>query len=108
MDETAPIFYAATGVTFIARRSVERWPPVEDTRVFDRRLCQQRRNRVSAAGAVADKESSGIQPPGDSVPAPTAVEFHYAQSDSFVALLKQLAASLLVTTYQANKLLVLR
>jgi uncharacterized protein (TIGR03032 family) len=42
------------------------------------------------------------------VPAPTAVEFHYTQSDSFVALLKQLAASLLVTTYQANKLLVVR
>jgi uncharacterized protein (TIGR03032 family) len=36
------------------------------------------------------------------------VEFHYTQSDSFVALLKQLAASLLVTTYQANKLLVVR
>jgi len=40
--------------------------------------------------------------------APTAVEFHYAQTDSFVALLQQLGVSLLVTTYQANKLLVVR
>jgi uncharacterized protein (TIGR03032 family) len=41
-------------------------------------------------------------------PAPTAVEFHYTQTDSFVALLQQLGASLLVSTYQANKLLVVR
>jgi uncharacterized protein (TIGR03032 family) len=40
--------------------------------------------------------------------APTAVEFHYTQSDSFVALLHQLGAALLVSTYQANKLLVVR
>ncbi len=40
--------------------------------------------------------------------APTAVEFHYTQTDSFVALLHQLGASLLVSTYQANKLLVVR
>src|SRR5207302_9038082 len=89
-------------------RALELQQTVEDPRVFDRRLCQQRRNRMSAACAVAEKESSGIHPPGDSVPAPTAVEFHYTQSDSFVALLKQLGVSLLVTTYQANKLLVVR
>jgi hypothetical protein len=40
--------------------------------------------------------------------APTAVEFHYTQTDSFVALLHQLGASLLVSTYQANKVLVIR
>ncbi len=40
--------------------------------------------------------------------APEAVEFHYAQSESFVALLHSLGASLLVSTYQANKLLVVR
>src|SRR5262245_60673806 len=40
--------------------------------------------------------------------APTAVEFRYAQSKSFVALLHSLGASLLVSTYQANKLLVVR
>src|SRR3954467_8697895 len=42
------------------------------------------------------------------VAAPTAVEFHYTQTESFVALLQQLGASLLVSTYQANKLLVVR
>ena len=41
-------------------------------------------------------------------PAPAAVEFLYAQSESFVALLRQLGASLLVSTYQANKLLAVR
>jgi len=40
--------------------------------------------------------------------APAAVEFHYTQTESFVALLQELGASLLVTTYQANKLLVVR
>src|SRR5947207_2226502 len=39
---------------------------------------------------------------------PEPVSFVYAQSDSFAPLLKQLGISLLVTTYQANKLLVLR
>lgn len=36
------------------------------------------------------------------------VAFHYTQTDSFVSLLRQLGASLLVSTYQANKLLVAR
>ena len=39
---------------------------------------------------------------------PAPVAFHYTQTDSFVALLQQLGASLLVSTYQANKLLVVR
>jgi uncharacterized protein (TIGR03032 family) len=39
---------------------------------------------------------------------PTAVEFRYQQTDNFAPLLQQLKASLLVTTYQANKLLVVR
>ena len=37
-----------------------------------------------------------------------AAEFHYTQTESFVALLHELRASLLVSTYQANKLLVVR
>jgi uncharacterized protein (TIGR03032 family) len=46
---------------------------------------------------------------GGSRPAPPApVEFHYSQSDSFVTLLRELGASLLVSTYQANKLLAVR
>src|SRR5262245_55608333 len=40
--------------------------------------------------------------------APTAVEFHYTQTDTFADLLRQLNVTLLVTTYQANKLLVVR
>jgi len=39
---------------------------------------------------------------------PPPVEFRYTQSDSFVALLRELGASLLVSTYQANKLLAVR
>src|ERR1700732_4531018 len=45
-------------------------------------------------------------PPAAPETAPTAVAFHYTQTDRFVALLHQLGASLLVSTYQANKLLV--
>lgn len=53
----------------------------------------------------------GSLPPGmatAAADAPAAVTFHFTQSDSFAPLLKQLGVSLLVTTYQANKLLVLR
>lgn len=50
--------------------------------------------------------SSAIPVPA--VHVPQAVAFHYTQTDSFVALLQQLGASLLVSTYQANKLLVAR
>ena len=39
---------------------------------------------------------------------PPPVEFHYTQTESFVVLLHQLRASLLVSTYQANKLLAVR
>src|SRR6187549_259802 len=39
---------------------------------------------------------------------PPAVEFHYGQSESFVSLLEQLNSTLLVSTYQANKLLAVR
>jgi hypothetical protein len=57
-----------------------------------------------------------ISPPGPggagSRPAvaatPAAVEFRYTQTESFVGLLARLGASLVVSTYQANKLLVAR
>jgi uncharacterized protein (TIGR03032 family) len=39
---------------------------------------------------------------------PAPMEFRFSQSDSFVALLQQLGATLLVSTYQANKLLTVR
>src|SRR5256714_13786945 len=44
----------------------------------------------------------------DGLAAPAAAEFHYTQTENFVALLYELGAALLVSTYQANKLLVVR
>jgi hypothetical protein len=42
-----------------------------------------------------EDETTPSAPPA----APTAVEFRYTQTESFVALLNQLGASLLVSTY---------
>lgn len=53
-----------------------------------------------------DAQASPDSPPPPQPPAPVA--FHYVQTESFVALLHQLGASLLVSTYQANKLLAVR
>jgi uncharacterized protein (TIGR03032 family) len=56
----------------------------------------------------------GASPPGTvgvaarPATSPTAVEFRYTQTDNFAALLHELGASLVITTYQANKLLVAR
>ena len=58
---------------------------------------------MSVESAVASPERTL---PATSPPAPVA--FHFTQTDSFVTLLQQLGASLLITTYQANKLLVAR
>ena len=57
---------------------------------------------------MSDVRSVPRAAPAAAPVAPAAVEFRYTQSDSFPALLRQLSASLLVTTYQANKLLVAR
>ena len=62
---------------------------------------------MTAIAVAPNGSVTSNQPP--TAPAPPApVAFHYTQSDSFVALLHQLQASLLVSTYQANKLLVVR
>ena len=58
--------------------------------------------------AIATLPLNQPHPDGCAEATPAPVEFHYAQTDSFVTLLHQLRASLLVTTYQANKLLVVR
>src|SRR5438445_571425 len=63
---------------------------------------------MSAVGTIARMEAGSHGRPTAPEAAPTAVEFHYTQSDSFTDLLRQLGASLLVSTYQANKLLVAR
>jgi uncharacterized protein (TIGR03032 family) len=58
------------------------------------------------AGAVLNQHAeaglSARRPP------PSPVEFHYTQDESFVEVLQQLGASLVVSTYQANKLLAVR
>src|SRR5262245_7844972 len=63
---------------------------------------------ATIACPVLQKAPSGNGTPAVPLPALSTVPFHYTQTDSFVALLRQLNASLLVTTYQANKLLVVR
>ncbi|HQU44581.1 MAG TPA: TIGR03032 family protein [Pirellulales bacterium] len=62
----------------------------------------------TASTLLPPHDATRDRTPTTTATASTAVEFHYSQSDNFVALLKQLNASLLVTTYQANKLLVVR
>jgi uncharacterized protein (TIGR03032 family) len=52
----------------------------------------------------ASLQNPGAPPPGT----PAAVEFHYTQTESFAPLLQELRVSLLVSTYQANKLLIVR
>ncbi|HVX13046.1 MAG TPA: TIGR03032 family protein [Pirellulales bacterium] len=63
---------------------------------------------MSAPSILPPPNANTGAAPAAAEPATTAVEFHYSQTDSFVALLQQLSASLVVTTYQANKLLVVR
>src|SRR5262245_6062156 len=61
-----------------------------------------------SAITVAPQELVTSNPPPSPPAPPPPVAFYYTQTDSFVALMLQLQASLLVTTYQANKLLVVR
>jgi uncharacterized protein (TIGR03032 family) len=63
---------------------------------------------MSAVVAMPPVRPGDLSIPGVSPAASIAVAFHYTQTDSFVALLQQLGASLLISTYQANKLLVAR
>lgn len=57
--------------------------------------------------ALATKPVSPIDAAALQTP-PAAVAFHYKQTDGFVALLHELHAALLISTYQANKLLAAR
>jgi uncharacterized protein (TIGR03032 family) len=63
---------------------------------------------MSAVTAVPPVKPGDQSTPSASPAAPVAVEFRYTQTDRFPALLQQLGASLLVSTYQANKLLAVR
>jgi uncharacterized protein (TIGR03032 family) len=63
---------------------------------------------MSAVVAVSPVKPGDHGTPSVSLAAPAAVEFRYTQTDSFVELLHRLGASLLVSTYQANKFLAVR
>ena len=63
---------------------------------------------MSTIAAVPPVKPGDQGTPSASPAAPAAVEFRYTQTDSFVELLHRLGASLLVSTYQANKLLAVR
>src|SRR3954452_21679311 len=63
---------------------------------------------MSAVVTIPPVKRGDNPAPSASPAAPAAVEFRYTQTDGFTALLQQLGASLLITTYQANKLLVAR
>src|SRR3954451_14626855 len=61
---------------------------------------------MSAVIAVPPLKLGNNTTAGASPAAPASVEFRYTQTERFVAVLHELGASLLVSTYQANKLLV--
>src|SRR5262245_18310924 len=61
---------------------------------------------MSTAVSIPPAKPGDQGPPG-AAPA-AAVAFRYSQTDSFVEVLHRLGASLLVSTYQANKLLAVR
>jgi uncharacterized protein (TIGR03032 family) len=63
---------------------------------------------MSTIAAVPSVKPGDQGTPSASPAAPAAVEFRYTQTDRFVELLHELGASLLVSTYQANKLLAVR
>ena len=62
---------------------------------------------MSSLAGAAIEQFPATEPPASRLP-PAPVEFRYTQSESFVDLLGELRASLLVSTYQANKLLAVR
>jgi len=71
-------------------------------------LLEQSRSAERVSGPAGSQAELGNQECSQNRMPPAPVAFHYTQTDSFVALLHQLGASLLVSTYQANKLLAVR
>ena len=63
-----------------------------------------KRSTTTATAEKSEESSVRLISP----PPPAPVEFHYTQDEDFVAVLRKLGASLVITTYQANKLLVAR
>jgi uncharacterized protein (TIGR03032 family) len=78
---------------------------------FEWRRCtslfgNEREHVMSAPSSPSVQKSGSADAP--TPPRTSAVEFHYTQTESFVEVLQELGSSLLVSTYQANKLLVAR
>jgi uncharacterized protein (TIGR03032 family) len=63
---------------------------------------------MSIAVSIPPEKPEVQGTPGTTPVAPAPVEFRYIQTDGFVEVLQRLGASLLVSTYQANKLLAVR
>ena len=63
---------------------------------------------MSALTVPPRRNGPGVAAAGTPPARPAPVAFHYSQSDSFAAVLAELGSSLLISTYQANKLLVAR
>jgi uncharacterized protein (TIGR03032 family) len=63
---------------------------------------------MSLLSPALQRKLTDARASSQSLEPPAPVAFHYAPTDSFAPLLRQLGVALLVTTYQANKLLVLR
>src|SRR5947209_6498504 len=66
------------------------------------------RSRLMSAVSMPPVKPGGPNTPSATPAAPAAVEFRYTQTDRYPALLEELGASLVITTYQANKLLLAR
>jgi hypothetical protein len=60
---------------------------------------------MSSASTLPRPQPSRDGPPAGPETAPAAVEFHYTQSDSFVALLHQLGATLSTNTARGGRVL---
>ena len=84
-------------------RRVMSVPPPRPTRFVN-----ETEDAMSALTVPPPRNGPGVAAAGTPPAPPAPVAFHYTQSDSFAAVLAELGSSLLITTYQANKLLVAR
>ncbi len=65
-------------------------------------------NALAKAAERKGQRAEDLSAAGAAPAPPPPVAFHFIQTDSFVELLSQFGASLVVSTYQANKLLAVR
>jgi uncharacterized protein (TIGR03032 family) len=72
------------------------------------RFVNEREDAMSALTVPTLRNGPGEAKAGTPPAPPAPVAFHYTQSESFSAVLAEMGSSLLISTYQANKLLVAR